>query len=71
MGRQSIRFNQINQQKEPDQAAAAPPADDRVLSIYMGMSWNDIRKTAAERGVAVLGRKKHQIAADLAKLEQG
>lgn len=42
-----------------------------ALKHYGAMHWNRVRKLAVEKGIPVQGRKKAQLVADLAELDQG
>lgn len=46
-------------------------AESGVEAHYNAMHWNRVRKIAVEKGIAVLGRKKHELVADLVALDQG
>lgn len=70
MARRSIRMSNINSENQLRMHADVIRVPAGVPSKYRDLTWNAIRRQAADRGVAVLGRKRNEIEADLVKLDQ-
>lgn len=70
MARRSIRMSNTHTENQVRMHADVVRVQADVPSKYRDLTWNAIRRQAADRGVAVLGRKRHEIEADLVKQDQ-